>query len=446
MRVRASWRGLAGSLMVCVCATAMAQAPMEIPAHTSAPPTSQRIPLDEIRRFVTLFNTVRDGYVDEVQDEALMSSAIRGLLRDLDAHSAYLEKAAAEELAEHTSGAYGGIGIEVLYLANGWIRIIAPIDDTPATRAGLRAGDTIIAVDGQTLTPGTASSQELLRGAPGTEVVLSILREGHDDPLQITVEREVIKIASVRGHLLEPGYGYIRLSTFQLNTAEEFRAKVEALHTEAGGQLLGLAVDLRSNPGGVLTSAVEIADALLESGVIVSTRGRTRANDSEFTATPGDIMNGAPVVLIVDAGSASASEILAGALGDHGRARIIGSRTFGKGSVQTVMALNNGDAVKLTIARYYTPGGRSIQAHGIDPDVVLRPDGVQDDAPAPRRIAEAALPGHLRGEMEDGSDAGEVLDGQAPIAAALAELKRMRESPARAQEPAAAPMGQTTMP
>jgi len=427
MGVQVRWRVWAGWLAFGIWATAAAQTPIEVNTeHAPEPPASQRIPLDDIRRFVTLFNTVRDGYVDVVDDDALMSSAIRGLLRDLDPHSSYLEKSAAEDLAEHTSGAYGGIGIEVVYLPDGWIRIIAPIDDTPATRAGLRAGDTIIAVDAEPLTSGMASGRELLRGEPGTKVVLSVLREGHDEPLDMTVTREIIKIVSVRSRMLEPGYGYIRLSAFQLDSAKDFRAAVAALHEE-DERLQGLVIDLRSNPGGVLTAAVEIADDLLESGVIVSTRGRGQAMDSIFTATPGDVLNGAPVVLIVDAGSASAAEVLAGALGDHGRARIVGSRTFGKGSVQTVLSLSNGDAVKLTTARYYTPGGRSIQARGIDPDVVLRPDGAEEDAPGRIRVAEAALPGHLRGELEDGGGAGEVLDGAGPVAAALAELKRMVE-------------------
>jgi len=425
MTVRTSWRKWAGSLAAWACFAAMAQTSMDAPIPDASAPASQRIPLEEIRRFVTLFNTVRDGYVDEVSDDALMSSAIQGLLRGLDPHSAYLEKAAAEELAEQTSGAYGGIGIEVTYQSDGRIKIISPIDDTPATRAGLRAGDTIIAVDGTPLTSGEASRREFLRGAPGTEVVLSLLREGLAEPLEVRITREIIKIISVRSRMLEPGYGYIRLSAFQLESAEEFRAAVNALNTEAGGSLLGLVIDLRSNPGGVLTAAVEIADALLDAGRIVSTRGRVQAMVSEFTATAGDILNGAPVVLIVDAGSASAAEVLAGALGDHGRARIVGSRTFGKGSVQTVMSLGNGDAVKLTTARYYTPSGRSIQARGIDPDVVLRPDGAGEEILTQARITEAALPGHLHGEMEDGSGAGEVLDGNGPVEAALAELKGM---------------------
>jgi len=382
MGVRTRWRAWAGVAAAWACLTAMAQTPVDTPADADAPPASQRIPLDEIRRFVTLFNAVRDGYVDEVGDGALMSSAIRGLLRDLDPHSSYLEKAAAEELAEQTSGAYGGIGIEVIYQADGRIRIVAPIDDTPGARAGLRSGDLIVAIDDEPLHAQDTRHQERLRGEPGSEVVLSVLREGRDEPLEISIMREIIKIVSVRNRMLEPGYGYIRLSAFQLESAEEFRAAALALNEEAGGQLQGLVIDLRSNPGGVLTAAVEIADALLDAGRIVSTKGRVQVMDSEFTATPGDLLNGAPVVLIVDAGSASAAEVLAGALGDHGRARIIGSRTFGKGSVQTVMSLNNGDAVKLTTARYYTPSGRSIQARGIDPDVVLLPEGADDDARA----------------------------------------------------------------
>jgi len=423
MGVCTSWRMLVGFMVAGVCFTALAQTPVDTPDGQGSPPASQRIPLDDIRRFVTLFNTVRDGYVDEVSDDTLMSSAIRGLLRDLDPHSAYLEKAAAEELAEHTSGAYGGIGIEVMYQSDGRIKIVAPIDDTPGARAGLRSGDIIITVDDETLTPGAASSRDLLRGTPGSKVVLGILREGLAEPLEIAITREIIKIVSVRSRMLEPGYGYIRLSAFQLESAEEFRTALTTLNQEAGGQLQGLVIDLRSNPGGVLTAAVEIADALLGAGRIVSTRGRVQVMDSEFTATPGDMLNGAPVVLIVDAGSASAAEVLAGALGDHGRARIVGSRTFGKGSVQTVMSLNNGDAVKLTTARYYTPNGRSIQARGIDPDVALYPDGA--DGKAPARVTEAALPGHLRGELEDSRGTGDVLDGEGPIKTALAELRQM---------------------
>ena len=398
------------------------------------------VPLDEIRRYVGVFNAIRQGYVDPVDDRKLMTSAIRGLLLDLDPHSAYMEKSAAEAFDEGTTGAYDGIGVEVLQLPDGKVKIIAPIDDTPAARAGIRSGDTIVAVDGRPLTPADAEGHGPLRGPPGTRAVLTVLREGEPEPLEITVHRDTIRVASVRGRLLEPGYGYVRISQFQVETGDDFARTVREL--QADGPLKGLVIDLRSNPGGLLTAAVRVADDLLDSGRIVSTRGRNPVNDTEFSATPGDILDGAPVVVIIDAGSASASEVLAGALRDNGRARIVGSRSFGKGSVQTVMPLGNGDAVKLTTARYFTPSGRSIQARGIDPDVVLQPDPPARPA-ARSRYTEAMLPGHLRGDdEEEGAGAGDVLDGDGPIQAALAELKKPTPrpaAPAPAPTPAPAP-------
>ncbi|WP_407353094.1 S41 family peptidase [Luteimonas sp. R10] len=383
---------------------------------------SSRVPLQEIRRYVAVYNAVKEAYVDPVEDRELMQSAIRGLLLDLDPHSAYLERDDAEAFDESTTGAYSGIGVEVMQLPEGSLRVIAPIDDTPAARAGIRSGDTIIAADGQTFTPSSHEGVGPLRGEPGTSVLLTVLREGAPEPLEIPVERETIRVASVRGRLLEPGYGYIRVSAFQVDTAADFQSTLREL--QADGPLRGLVLDLRTNPGGLLTSAVQIADDLLEEGAIVSTRGRISISDAEFSATPGDLLDGAPVVVIVDAGSASASEVLAGALRDNGRARIVGSRTFGKGSVQTLLPLDNGDSVKLTTARYYTPSGRSIQARGIDPDVVLEPEN--RPAGIARDYSEAALPGHLRGDEEGlpGDNAGDVLDGDGPIEAALAELKK----------------------
>jgi len=281
--------GLGGVLVLGLCGHTLAQSPDGMPpvaADASSPLPSSRVPLDEIRRFVTLFNAVRDGYVDEVHDQTLMAWAIRGLLTGLDPHSVYLEKASAEEFADTASGSYGGIGIEVMYLPEGWIRVIAPIDDTPAARAGVRAGDVIIAVDGEPLVSPDGERRERLRGVPGTGMVLSVLRDGRSEPLEIEVVREVIHIISVRGKLLEPGYGYIRLSAFQMDTAGRFRDAVRELHDASGGALRGLVIDLRSNPGGLLTAAVQIADDLLETGSIVSTRGRLRVNDTEFVAWP----------------------------------------------------------------------------------------------------------------------------------------------------------------
>ncbi len=411
----------------------------------AAESAATRVPLEEIRRYVAVYNAVKDAYVDPVDDKQLMSSAIKGLLLDLDPHSAYLEKPEAQAFDESSSGAYDGIGVEVLTQPDGTVKIISPIDDTPAQRAGLKSGDVIVAVDGKPLRPGDDDEQGPLRGKPGSTVVLTVLREGTPKPFDVKVQRETIRVASVRSRMLEPGYGYIRLSQFQADTAADFEKQLAKLHAQAGGGvpgkgLRGLVIDLRSNPGGLLTSAVQIADDLLEKGGIVSTKGRVPISDAEFGATPGDRMHGAPVVVLVDAGSASASEVLAGALRDNGRARIVGSRTFGKGSVQTVLPLDNGDSVKLTTARYYTPSGKSIQALGIVPDVTFQPDKPATLQPG-LTYSEAALAGHLHGEgeaegTEAGSNAGDVLDGEEYIDRALAELKKqtataVRETPQR---------------
>jgi len=395
----------------------------------AAESAASKVPLDEIKRFVAVYNAVREAYVDPVDDDKLMHSAIKGLLLDLDPHSTYFDKDDAQAFDEETSGAYDGIGVEVQPQADGTIMVIAPIDDTPAARAGLRSGDVIVAVDGKPLQPG-GDDQGPLRGKPGTTVVLTLVREGTPKPFDVPVMRETIRVASVRGRMLEPGYGYVRVAAFQADTAADFEQVLARLQGEAGGgkpgnRLRGLVLDLRSNPGGLLVSAVQIADDLLDKGAIVSTRGRIPISDAQFGATPGDRLQGAPLVVLVDAGSASAAEVLAGALDDNNRARIVGSRTFGKGSVQTLLPLDNGDSVKLTTARYYTPSGKSIQARGIEPDVVLHP---AKGAGGKADYAEALLPGHLQGDGEEGeagSNAGDVLDGDAPIAAALAELKKM---------------------
>ena len=259
-----------------------------------------------------------------------------------------------------------------------------------------------------------------MRGAAGSKVVLRVVREGTPKPFEVTLVRETIRTSSVRSRMLEPGFGYVRISSFQAATAADFVKAVDALQKDAS--LRGLLIDLRSNPGGLLVGAVQIADELLDKGGIVSTKGRAMIGDSRFDATPGDRLKGAPVVLLVDAGSASAAEVLAGALRDNQRAKVVGSRTFGKGSVQTLLPLDNGDSVKLTTARYYTPSGHSIQALGIVPDVVLKPEGGGGRA----EISEAALPRHLEGEQaQEGDNAGDVLPGQQPIDAALLELKKM---------------------
>jgi carboxyl-terminal processing protease len=426
---------------------AQQQADKEEPAVASsddpdaAETAPSKVPLDEIRRYVAVYNAVKDAYVEPVDDKKLMHSAIRGLLLDLDPHSTYFDKEDAEAFDEQATGAYDGVGVELLQQPDNTLRVISPIDDTPAAKAGIKAGDVIVAIDGKPISG--EDGMEPLRGEPGSKLTLTLLREGKSKPFDVTLTRETIRIASVRSRMLEPGYGYVRISTFQADTGADFQSNLDKL--QASGKLNGLVLDLRSNPGGLLISAVQVADDLLEKGNIVSTRGRIAISDSKFDATPGDRLQGAPLVVLVDAGSASAAEVLAGALRDNKRARVIGSRTFGKGSVQTVLPLDNGDSVKLTTARYYTPSGKSIQASGIVPDVVLKPE--QDTASTasttkdPKFVSptgasidysEAALPGHLRGDDEgaEGYSAGEALDGDKPIDAALAELKKMAAAPA----------------
>lgn len=422
---------------------ALAQAPQaeqeiassDDPAAAETAPS--RVPLEEIRRYVAVFNAVRDAYVEPVEDRALMQAAIRGLLLDLDPHSTYFDSADAAAFDEQASGSYAGIGVELMQQPDNTLRVIAPIDETPAARAGIRAGDLIVAIDGQPI--GGLDAMEPLRGEPGTALVLTLLRDGTAKPFDVSLVREVIRVASVRSRMLEPGFGYIRISTFQADTGADFQRNLDRL--QASARLQGLVLDLRSNPGGLLVSAVQVADHLLERGNIVSTRGRIPVSDSSFEATPGDGLGGAPLVVLVDAGSASAAEVLAGALRDNQRARVVGSRTFGKGSVQTVLPLDNGDSVKLTTARYYTPDGRSIQASGIVPDVVLAPTPDPEDTGSPGfDYSEAALPGHLLGEQE-GSEAylpGAVLEGDAPIEAALAELKKLAGVAVPATAPATA--------
>ena len=413
---------------------AVAQQAAPAPAADAAPPqddgedpdvaalAASKVPLEEIRRFVTVYNAIRQAYVDPVDDHTLMQSAVRGLLFNLDPHSAYLEKADAEDFDEQTRGAYDGVGVQLQQLPDGSLRVIAPLDDSPAARAGLRSGDRIVAIDGKLLMAGQSDGSAPLRGKAGTKVVVKVVREGVREPFDLTLVRDTIRTASVRSRMLEPGFGYIRIASFQADTAADFVKQLDALQKPA--PLRGLVIDLRSNPGGLLVGAVQIADELPDSGNIVSTRGREAIGTTRFDATPGDRLHGAPVVVLVDAGSASAAEVLAGALHDNKRARVVGSRTFGKGSVQTLLPLDNGDSVKLTTARYYTPSGHSIQALGIVPDVVLKPE---DGGRRGRAISEAALPRHLQGEDEafEGDNAGDVLPGQKPVDAALLELKKL---------------------
>jgi len=358
------------------------------------------LPLEQLRTFSDVFARIKRNYVEDVSDEDLLEHAIRGMLSGLDPHSSYLNTEQFQELRIGTSGEFGGLGIEV-GMEDGFVKVVSPIDDTPAARAGMQSGDLIIRLDDKPV-KGLALNDavKLMRGKPGSDIELTVVREGEDRPLKITLTRAVIQVTSVRHRILEDGYGYVRVSHFQTKTPTDMIKAIETMQTE--GTLNGLVLDLRNNPGGVLSAAVGISDAFLNDGLIVYTDGREDDSRLRYSASRGDILDSAPLVILVNGGSASASEIVAGAMQDHGRGVVMGSKTFGKGSVQTIQNLPNGGAVKLTTARYYTPSGRSIQAQGIAPDIVtgnLRVAKREDSGIEP--ITESSLSGHL----SNGSDA-----------------------------------------
>lgn len=364
------------------------------------PDPEEQLPLEDLRKFTEVFSRIKDAYVEDVSDTQLLESAIKGMLSDLDPHSTYLAPKDYEELEESTSGEFGGLGIEV-GMENGFVKVISPIDDTPAQKAGVQAGDLIIKLDEK---PVKGMSLEeavnLMRGKPGTVLTLTIMREGESAPIEIDVTRDVIKVTSVKSRMIDNGYGYVRVTQFQAETGRQFLKALSDLEDEHGNDLDGLIIDLRNNPGGVLQAAVETADALLDEGLIVYTEGRIQSSRLRFSAKPGDVMAGTPIVVLINGGSASASEILAGALQDHERAVVMGTQSFGKGSVQTVIPLDETHAIKMTTARYFTPDGRSIQATGIKPDIEVRPAELKELDSRPF-FTEADLSGHLEGENEE---------------------------------------------
>ncbi|MFV2003738.1 MAG: S41 family peptidase [Gammaproteobacteria bacterium] len=332
---------------------------------------SAGLPLDELRNFSDIFARIKTDYVEDVEDKTLLENAIRGMLSGLDPHSTYLNPDEYKELKIGTTGKFGGLGIQV-GMEDGFVKVISPIDDTPAYRAGLEAGDLIIRLDDKSVKGMTLNDAvKIMRGDPGTDIKLTVIREGADKPLEFTVTRDIISVKSVKSRILEPDYGYVRISNFQSKTARDLVSEVSKLKKENKSELKGLVLDLRNNPGGVLSAAADVSDAFIEEGKLVFTKGRINNSKFEFNAKPGDIMNGVPVVVLINGGSASASEIVAGALQDHRRAVIMGSKSFGKGSVQTIQELRSGGAVKITTARYFTPNGRSIQGEGITPDIIL---------------------------------------------------------------------------
>ena len=340
------------------------------------------IPPKDARLLSEVMDLIHDDYVDKTDDHTLMSNAIRGMVGELDPHSAFMDKDEFEDLKIATEGNYSGIGVEVT-AEDGVLTVIAPLDDSPAARAGIRPGDAILSIDGLLLRNEPLDDAiKRIRGEPGTVVKLGIGREPLPQPLELSIERAMVSVHSVRFDMLEPGYGYLRISQFSETTGPDTLAAIRALEDAAGGKLRGLVLDLRNNPGGVLDAAVEVSDAFLEDGTIVSAEGRSAESRFRMEAMEGDLVRGAAIAVLVNQGSASAAEIVAGALRDNGRAKLLGQKTFGKGSVQTVLPLEDGQALKLTTSRYFTPSGVSIHERGIEPDVPLpEPDATAAGAP-----------------------------------------------------------------
>ena len=357
----------------------------------------------QLEQFMNVFERVRSEYVDQVDDERLIKGAIDGMLASLDPHSAYLDARNFRTLMTQTEGNYGGLGLSVT-LEDGAVKVIAPTRGTPADRAGIKAGDYITHVDGRLFFGGTLDEAvDAMRGEPGTSVRLTIVRPGRERPFDVNITRAIIDIPAVRSEVKD-GVGVITVTTFNRNTTEAAQNAIREIERQLGRPPLGYVLDLRSNPGGLLDQAVGLSDLFLERGEIVSQRGRRRTDIERFHARPGDATNGAPIVVLVDAGSASAAEIVAAALQDHRRAVVLGERTFGKGSVQTLLPLGRGEtALRLTTARYYTPSGRSVQEGGIAPDIQV-PQLSDPDYRSRTRVREADLRRHLINEASVGDD------------------------------------------
>ena len=355
------------------------------------------LPLDEIRTFTEIFSKIKDDYVEDVDDKKLLENAIRGMLQGLDPHSTYLDEDAYKELQEGTSGEFGGLGIEVGY-EDGFVKVISPIDGTPAQRAGIKAGDLIIRLDNKSVKGiSLMEAVKMMRGKPGSKITLTIVREGENKPFEISIVRDIITVENIKTETIEPGFTYIRISNFQTHTVDDLKKGLIKLKNEIINNIKGLMLDLRNNPGGLLNAAVGVSDLFLNNGLIVYTEGRIKDSKLKFNAKSSEMLKDTPIIILVNGGSASASEIVAGALQDHKRAVIMGEKTFGKGSVQTILPMNDRTALKLTTARYYTPSGRSIQASGIEPDMIVKniEFDLKKDIQNNGLIKESDLSGHL---------------------------------------------------
>ena len=333
---------------------------------------SERVPAENIEQFVDVFNRIKEQYVDEVNDEILFKAAIKGMVNGLDPHSSFLTSDDFNELKIGTTGKFGGLGIEIT-TEDGFVKVISPIDDTPAQRAGIEAGDMIVKVDETSLKDMDISEAvKLMRGDPGTEVEVTVLRKNVNEPIVIKLVRQIIVSKGIKTKIFNDNIAYLRLSSFQSNSTNDLKSAIYKLKKKTNTDIKAIILDLRNNPGGVLGSAVGITDLFLKKGKIVYTKGRTLNSKLEYKATPQDISGGLPLLIMINEGSASASEIVAGALQDHKRAKIVGTKSYGKASVQTIQELSDGSALKLTTARYYTPLGRDIHTEGIEPDVEIK--------------------------------------------------------------------------
>ena len=365
----------------------------------------------QLNLFGDVFERVRGEYVEDVTDEQLIEAAVNGMLQALDPHSSYMPPRDFKDMQVQTRGEFGGLGIEVT-MENGLVKVVSPIDDTPAHRAGMQPGDLISHIDGEQVLGLTLNEAvDRMRGPVKSDITITVLRESEPAPFDVTITRAVIKIRSVKSRA-EGDVAYVRITSFNEQTSPGLNDAIETLRAEIGDDIKGLVLDLRNNPGGLLDQAIKVSDAFLNQGEIVSTRGRDADNAQRYNAEPGDLMDDLPIVVLINGGSASASEIVAGALQDHDRAIILGTRSFGKGSVQTIIPLPGNGAVRLTTARYYTPSGHSIQAKGIDPDIVVARTTLEPIEPTGRQRREADLRGRLDGE--DGPDsAGDESDNGA---------------------------------
>jgi carboxyl-terminal processing protease len=355
----------------------------------------------QLNLFGDVFERVRADYVEKPDDSKLIETAINGMLAGLDPHSSYMDPKSFRDMQVQTRGEFGGLGIEVT-MEDGLIKVVAPIDDTPAARAGVMANDLITKLDEEQVQGLTLNQAvEKMRGPVSTKIKLTIMRKGQDKPVEITLTRETIRVRAVRSNIKGDDIGYIRLSQFNEQTTENLKRAISDLNAKMSkDKLKGYVVDMRNNPGGLLDQAISVSDAFLQKGEVVSTRGRNAEETQRFNARPGDLTDGKPIIVLINGGSASASEIVAGALQDHRRATVIGTRSFGKGSVQTIIPLGSGNgALRLTTARYFTPSGRSIQAKGINPDIEVLQDVPEELKARTDTRGEASLRGHLRGEQ-----------------------------------------------